>query len=216
MIEKLLTLRLEFFREDFSRNKSTAQRKLLWGKLACKLNLELALALPTSSIQNKYAKLQTEYSQCKAEFEKTGNEGNVMDELPAYWEILLAKFGGKSGLGNSFGDSDVSSVDDGGETDYDEEPESEVEDENGSGERKRKREIQGEIDSQRSKRKPASRESSIADGLLAIASAMAASAAPPSAPPAPVSAIEGTLSSIANSLQEQSACLRFLMENLRK
>jgi hypothetical protein len=58
-----------------------------------------------------------------------------------------------------------------------------------------------------------SRESSIADGLLAIASAMAASAAPPSAP---VSAIEGTLSSIANSLQEQSACLRFLMENLRK
>jgi hypothetical protein len=86
MVECLLEIRSVDFRDQFAANKSTAQRKVLWGKVALKFNLEHALHLTPVSLQNKYKKLQQECSLGMLLFEKTGNAGDglIEDSLSSY------------------------------------------------------------------------------------------------------------------------------------
>jgi hypothetical protein len=100
MVEKLLSLRIDDFREEFGKNKSTAQRKVLWGKLAFQFNMEMPLEFPVASLQQKYQKLKADFSKGMAELDKTGNEGIIEENLPPHCDILLDdKLGNKSGLG---------------------------------------------------------------------------------------------------------------------
>jgi hypothetical protein len=172
MIEYLLELRLENYRNAFSRNISTAQMKVIWAELTLKFNLRFSTSMDATALQSKFQKLKGEYNEAMHDDNRTGNDGTALKDSIPYWDILLCKFQGKDGIGVCFGDSEESSeaTDDflmwaayldedenddasGGKSPVEEIPSEATHSDEDAREEKRKKEVQEEIENQRKRRK---------------------------------------------------------------